>query len=791
MTDTMSLGSINPSFQDSPFAAQNPDLMMEFRASPEQTGEANLTTTTTAPAPTTDRSSLKLSRRAARACLVCRRRKVRCDATERYPCGNCKWSNVECIIRDRRRPGPSVPRSAEIVPNFRATKPDETIRSHDFTAHSRIDRFSDISDLSMSGINAAPTATLMLDGIGDHALNLISASQRIPQHLHSHWNLNSSCHLPAFIKPLPERIPPEDVTFLHARGVFDIPSPSLQSALLRGYVECFHPYMPLLDLDEFLNIVSARDGRCGQVSLLLYHTVMFAGMAFVDMKYVREAGYLTQKCARKAIFKKIRALYDFDYEQDSLILIQALIIMGFWYETLGEQKDAWHWTGAAISLAYAIGLNRDPTNTDIIPRRQTLRKRIWWSCFIRDRLTALGLRRATRIKDEDFDVPMLNEKDFNAELLLTANRIHPDITFIGDLGSQKVLALLCIAKAKLCVCMGHVLDARDSIGMGKNRLGNTGHRDAMLSPNPFDLEIISSCDQELLRWADSLPQCCRSEPLAPSAIESATGTVAVRNLLHLGYCATVLTLYSPLLVWPPSLHPHDKLQEVQATARIRVRDAAAQITRLVSEIRLLRLERYLQTNGITAMLPPLIIHMLETNAIPQCQGKSTDGFRTCIAAIEKVCEMYAATGFAMGFFDVALRNATVAMYAASDQDGVKGGSPLVQTPTDREDRFSMVTESFLEELPHLETKENEDCLTHPDEFNASPTSMTDTSDSEGAELRTSGCLSTVTGPTPPASILLEPGDSEPPTDLDFVQDELDWTSLPDARCELEQWLQIG
>ena len=34
-------------------------------------------------------------RRAARACVSCRARKVRCDVVEGAPCGNCRWDNVE------------------------------------------------------------------------------------------------------------------------------------------------------------------------------------------------------------------------------------------------------------------------------------------------------------------------------------------------------------------------------------------------------------------------------------------------------------------------------------------------------------------------------------------------------------------------------------------------------------------------------------------------------------------------------------------------------------------------
>lgn len=41
-------------------------------------------------------------RRATRACLACRSRKVRCDVTMNYPCGNCRWNHHDCIIHSRR-----------------------------------------------------------------------------------------------------------------------------------------------------------------------------------------------------------------------------------------------------------------------------------------------------------------------------------------------------------------------------------------------------------------------------------------------------------------------------------------------------------------------------------------------------------------------------------------------------------------------------------------------------------------------------------------------------------------
>ena len=49
-------------------------------------------------------------RRAARACASCRARKVRCDVVEQYPCGNCRWDNVDCIVHESRRRRCEFPR---------------------------------------------------------------------------------------------------------------------------------------------------------------------------------------------------------------------------------------------------------------------------------------------------------------------------------------------------------------------------------------------------------------------------------------------------------------------------------------------------------------------------------------------------------------------------------------------------------------------------------------------------------------------------------------------------------
>ena len=136
-------------------------------------------------------------------------------------------------------------------------------------------------------------------GFGSH-------NSRTAQFLNSLEEPDLTAQLSPFVRPLPAKIAAEDVTYLSIKGALSLPPVPLQNALLQAYVEYVHPYMPLMDIHEFLSIVNRRDGLNGQTSLFLYQAVMFAATAFVDMKYLREAGYTTRKAARKSFFQKTR-----------------------------------------------------------------------------------------------------------------------------------------------------------------------------------------------------------------------------------------------------------------------------------------------------------------------------------------------------------------------------------------------------------------------------------------------------------------------------------------------------
>jgi hypothetical protein len=621
-----------------------------------------------------------------------------------------------------------------------------------------------------------------------------------------------AAQLPAFIRPLPSRIAPEDVQYLYVKGALSLPPAPLQNALLRAYVEYVHPYMPLMELLEFLAMVDARDGLCGQVSLLQYQAVMFAATAFVDMDALREAGYATRKAARKAFFQKTRLLYDFDYESDRLILVQALLLMTYWYETPDDQKDTWHWMGVAISLAHTIGLHRNPAVMSIPPRKRKLWKRIWWSCFMRDRLVALGMRRPTRIKDEDFDVPMLEESDFEIEALPDENSIiGSECPLMRDLSMQRELAVLCIAKAKLCICISRMLTAQYSVLIrDKSKPDSTVNSTMMLFPNKRldNTEMVNAVDTELLSWADDLPPCCQYRPLTPLDIEDGRSTVAVqRTLLHMVYYTTISALHRPQFLPSSPMTAPTVSRQAQEMSRLRVRDAAAHTTRMAGELHQLRLERYLPTTGVTVILPAMIIHLLEMKSpIPQSRERATSGFRQCMKVLEKLREIYSAADFATGFLDAALRRAAIdtgaptlsassmaSMAAATPHQDMKPSALQfsAQTPPPDNAPYMTATESMFasasaHQRHHL----------HPNGMMLLPTLASPAAQFELSATsppQTERDLDSAVGePTPSASQSSEEAALDGLGDLLAASQggEFDWNAVAGTDFDVEEWLQF-
>jgi len=469
-----------------------------------------------------------------------------------------------------------------------------------------------------------------------------------------------TANIPYFIKPLPPRIGPDEVAYLEKKGALTVPNVALRNELLKAYIDYVHPYMPLIDLYDFVMIVESGNGSLGRISLILFQAVMFAGSAFVDMHHLQQAGYLTRKEARKDFFQKTRLLYDFDYESDRVSLVQALLLLTYYYETPDDQKDTWHWMGVATSVAHTIGLHRNPERSSMDSRRAKLWKRIWWSTYMRDRLIALGMRRPTRIETEDYDVPMLTLDDFEIVAIPDSVTCVPaDCTLARDIDKQRQMAIMCIEKAKLCLCISHVLSKQYCV-LNNNQGMVNDRTTMMLLPKKLDPETceVKACDDELQKWLDELPEEAKySEEL------SGCGPMDLhRSLLHMVFCTTLSALHRPqVLPSAPSATPTSSAaSELLEVSRRNVRRAANAITNMAQRLDSRDLVKYLPTTGVTVLLPAIIIHLLDIKAPEEATRRSSlRGFCHCMQVMGKLRDIYAAADYSTAFLEAAIRKSGI------------------------------------------------------------------------------------------------------------------------------------
>ncbi|KEF63221.1 uncharacterized protein A1O9_01198 [Exophiala aquamarina CBS 119918] len=415
--------------------------------------------------------------------------------------------------------------------------------------------------------------------------------------------------------------------------------------------------MPVLDVEDLLQAFDpALDPpRERKYSLLLFQSIMFAAVAFVDEKLVEETENKSLKAVRKSFYQKARTLYDADIESDNLVLIQCLLLMSQWAENTDTTKQNWHWTGVATSLAHATRLTHNPDGFKLPQRVKSLRKRLWWCCFMRDRLLSLGMSRPMRIRDGDFDVPLLTIDDFECDIpTVTCSRTseYPINTYIRpslfDKSVSTKLAQIFISNVKLCVNIGAIFSVQYTTFMRGSQPfdGGPNNPSANIMLYPISNQssdrafvqmrdsTFSVLDNDLTEWFHTLPQFTHLSELRPqSGLRSATShqsererhepcgtrtSSGVNNLLqpssvavqaavlHMSYYATSSALHRPKNRSPASSK--------------KVMEASEGMASCCAFLNKNCLIKYLPVNTITMLMASIIWHVLLLKTMVSTDG---------------------------------------------------------------------------------------------------------------------------------------------------------------------------
>ncbi|KAL4888855.1 hypothetical protein BDV59DRAFT_210632 [Aspergillus ambiguus] len=369
--------------------------------------------------------------RPPQACEVCHEKKIRCDLAEGPPCSNCQIYNATCRPHQRKRKRPARPSSptADVylrgkrhnngpqiswrcsLPNPIQPAPNSISPPHSVP----IPAVKAISDQRQGA--TPPTTSEETDHVAENTPESRGYLGRS-----EYLGVTTSQTNEGTTDSQPEKtslLSHEERVTLEVYRAFDLPPPSVQRSLIESFRKYCAPWMPIVE-DSWL-----QDSGGNPPSFLLLQSVFLAGSRVAAAPYISTTS--------EQYYRRAKSLFFSSYEKNPIIKIAAACLLNWWNPRGPEEVSldgSGFWLRVAVSLAYQIGLHREP------PRGKTARyrRRLWWSLVARDcQLSAAhGRPSAITLADSDVAPPSIldfGREDPNAELFVAFVKID---TILAD-----------------------------------------------------------------------------------------------------------------------------------------------------------------------------------------------------------------------------------------------------------------------------------------------------------------------------------------------------------------------
>jgi len=119
-----------------------------------------------------------------------------------------------------------------------------------------------------------------------------------------------------------------EIDILQQRGAFLLPPRALCDELVESYFRWVAPVVPVINRSRFMK--RYKDPK-NPPSLLLLQAVLLAGSRVCTNPQLMDANGSTTPAAM-TFYKRAKALYDANYEDDRITIVQALLLMGWYWE---------------------------------------------------------------------------------------------------------------------------------------------------------------------------------------------------------------------------------------------------------------------------------------------------------------------------------------------------------------------------------------------------------------------------------------------------------------------------
>lgn len=309
------------------------------------------------------------------ACVLCRKRKLRCDGTK-PSCGTCQRLTHDCSYDEvRKKSGPK--RGYVKALEARLAQVETLLKTRDVSAE-------DDQDVQFVGANATAERTTADLNLGsDNVLKNVHFQDKDS-------GANPACGIAAHAPPMIDGKPAEMVSL----GLEEpMPTQDVIDDLNRIYFEKIHPSMPLMHRPRFL--AAMKNPEAFRPPVCLRYAMWCLAAAATD-KYEQLQQHFYQRARKYVERDEMRG------HGESIITIghvQAWFLISSFEFKMTFFPRAWMSTGRASRLALMMGTHRvDGGGLDVKqclpPPRDWIdaeeRRRTFWMCFFEDRAASIG-----------------------------------------------------------------------------------------------------------------------------------------------------------------------------------------------------------------------------------------------------------------------------------------------------------------------------------------------------------------------------------------------------------------
>ncbi|KAI5795457.1 fungal-specific transcription factor domain-containing protein [Peziza echinospora] len=413
-----------------------------------------------------------------------------------------------------------------------------------------------------------------------------------------------------------------EIDILHQRGAFLLPPRALCDELVEAYFKWIAPVVPVINRSRFMR--QYRDQK-NPPSLLLLQSILLAGSRVCTNSQLMDANGSTTPAAM-TFYKRAKALYDANYEDDRVTIVQSLVLMGWYWEGPEDvTKNVFYWSRVATIVAQGSGMHRSVEHSQLSQADKRLWKRIWWTLFTRDRQVAVALGRPVHINTDDSDVPMVTEDDF----------IDDEPGYPAEYPADPLHVQYFLHQVKLCEIMGLVLSQQYSVA-SKAKPQNA-------------IDLVHS-DLALADWMLHVPPEMRYH------VEDKSRQNFLAALLHSTYYTTLCLLHRAHM--PPTIPNHGPSPDENSypSRNIAFRAAAA-ITSIIDNLMEHDELKFCPAFTVYSLFSALIMHVYQMRSTnPQVVSDTQKRMKKCMHALKEISKVWIVARMVYTLFESIIGN---------------------------------------------------------------------------------------------------------------------------------------